>query len=63
MRRLATAAGYLIRHLATGRPLPPEAANVMELWRGFIEDRCDGTLENLDTVLRIRLPSHASPGR
>jgi cobalamin biosynthesis protein CobT len=37
---LATAAGYLIRHLATGRDLPPEAANVMELWRGFIEDRC-----------------------
>ncbi|MDG3042294.1 cobaltochelatase subunit CobT [Roseicyclus marinus] len=48
---LATAAGYLIRHLATGRALPPEAANVMELWRGFIEDRCDGTLEDLDKVL------------
>ncbi len=48
---LATAAGYLIRHLATGRTLPPEAANVMELWRGFIEDRCDGTLDNLDKVL------------
>jgi cobaltochelatase CobT len=39
---LATAAGYLIRHLATGRALPPEAANVMELWRGFIEDRRAG---------------------
>lgn len=49
---LATAAGYLIRHLATGRPLPAEAANVMELWRGFIEDRCDATLENLSDVLR-----------
>ncbi|RMA43132.1 cobaltochelatase subunit CobT [Rhodophyticola porphyridii] len=48
---LATAAGYLIRHLATGRDLPPEAANVMELWRGFIEERCDATLENLETVL------------
>ncbi|WP_416916339.1 MAG: cobaltochelatase subunit CobT [Roseicyclus sp.] len=48
---LATAAGYLIRHLATGRALPPEAANVMELWRGFIEERCDGTLEDLDKVL------------
>ena len=48
---LATAAGYLIRHLATGRDLPPEATNVMELWRGFIEDRCDTTLENLDDVL------------
>jgi cobaltochelatase CobT len=48
---LATAAGYLIRHLATGRDLPPEAANVMELWRGFIEDRCGDTLENLGDVL------------
>ena len=49
---LATAAGYLIRHLATGRTLPPEATNVMELWRGFIEDRCGETLENLDGSLR-----------
>lgn len=48
---LSTAAGYLIRHLATGRDLPPEAGNVMELWRGFIEDRCDGTLEDLGDVL------------
>jgi cobaltochelatase CobT len=48
---LAVAAGYLIRHLATGRDLPPEAANVMDLWRGFIEDRCADTLENLDEVL------------
>ena len=44
---LATAAGYLIRHLATGRDLPPEAANVMELWRGFIEDRCGERLDDL----------------
>ncbi len=48
---LATAAGYLIRHLATGRDLPPEAANVMDLWRGFIEERCGETLDNLDEVL------------
>ena len=48
---LSVAAGYLIRHLATGRDLPPEAANVMELWRGFIEDRCADTLDNLDRVL------------
>jgi cobaltochelatase CobT len=49
---LATAAGYLIRHLATGRDLPPEAANVMELWRGFIEDRAGGTLEGLEDVMK-----------
>jgi cobaltochelatase CobT len=48
---LAVAAGYLIRHLATGRDLPPEAANVMDLWRGYIEDRCADTLDNLDKVL------------
>ena len=48
---LATAAGYLIRHLATGRDLPRGAANVMDLWRGFIEDNAGGTLENLQDTL------------
>ncbi len=48
---LPTAAGYLIRHLATGRPLPAGADNVMELWRGFIEDQAGGTLENLQDAL------------
>ncbi len=48
---LATAAGYLIRHLATGRDLPPGAENVMNLWRGFIEDHCGGTLETLQDAL------------
>ncbi|NNF70745.1 MAG: cobaltochelatase subunit CobT, partial [Rhodobacteraceae bacterium] len=48
---LATAAGYLIRHLATGRDLPKGAENVMELWRGFIEEQAGGTLENLDDTL------------
>ena len=48
---LSTAAGYLIRHLATGRDLPPGAQNVMELWRGFIEEQAAGTLDNLDGVL------------
>ena len=48
---LATAAGYLIRHLATGRDLPKGAANVMDLWRGFIEDNCGGTLEALEDAL------------
>ncbi|WP_096784799.1 cobaltochelatase subunit CobT [Rhodobacter sp. CZR27] len=48
---LATAAGYLVRHLATGRPLPKGADNVMELWRGFIEGQAGGALQNLDEVL------------
>ena len=48
---LPTAAGYLIRHLATGRDLPPGAQNVMELWRWFIEAEAGGTLENLQDML------------
>ncbi len=48
---LSVAAGYLIRHLATGRELPKGADNVMELWRGFIEDHCGGTLESLEDTL------------
>ncbi|SPH18607.1 Aerobic cobaltochelatase subunit CobT [Defluviimonas aquaemixtae] len=48
---LAQAAGYLIRHLTTGRKLPGGADNVMELWRPFIEEQAGGTLEGLDDVL------------
>jgi cobaltochelatase CobT len=48
---LATAAGYLVRHLATGRDLPKGADNVMNLWRGFIEENGSETLGNLDHVL------------
>ena len=49
---LSVAAGYLVRHLATGRPLPPGADNVMNLWRGFIEEQAGGTLEDLKDVLK-----------
>ncbi|MCL6285399.1 cobaltochelatase subunit CobT [Ruegeria sp. 2012CJ41-6] len=48
---LPVAAGYLIRHLATGRDLPQAAENVMNLWRGFIEEQAGGTLENLQEML------------
>ena len=48
---LATAAGYLIRHRATGRDLPDSASNVMNLWREFIEGQAGETLDNLDEVL------------
>ncbi len=48
---LATAAGYLIRHLATGRDLPRGAQNAMQLWQGFIEDQAGGTLEDLNEIL------------
>ena len=48
---MAQAAGYLVRHLATGRTLPRGAQNVMELWRGFLESHAGGTLEGLEGVL------------
>ncbi len=48
---LPVAAGYLVRHLATGVPLPPAAANVMNLWRDFIEQQAGGTLEGLAGAL------------
>ncbi|MEX0339243.1 MAG: cobaltochelatase subunit CobT [Arenibacterium sp.] len=48
---LPAAAGYLIRSLATGRDLPKGADNVMNLWRGFIEQQAGGTLENLQEIL------------
>ncbi len=48
---LPVAAGYLIRHLATGRPMPEGADNVMELWRDFMQDRAADTLEDLQAKL------------
>ena len=48
---LSVAAGYLVRQLASGRDLPPGADNVVDLWRGFFEEKAGGTLENLDEVL------------
>ncbi|MCH2164083.1 MAG: cobaltochelatase subunit CobT [Marinovum sp.] len=48
---LSKAAGYLIRHLATDRDMPPSAANVMELWRGYIEGQAAECLEDLNTLL------------
>ncbi len=48
---LSQAAGYLVRHLATGRDLPRGAENVMNLWRGFIEEQAGGTLEGVDAAL------------
>ncbi|MDQ2095443.1 cobaltochelatase subunit CobT [Rhodalgimonas zhirmunskyi] len=48
---LAAAAGYLIRHLATGRDLPEGARNIMELRQGFIEEQAGETLEGLQEKL------------
>jgi cobaltochelatase CobT len=48
---LSVAAGYLVRSLATGRNLPASAENIMNLWRGFIEQQASETLDNIDHVL------------
>ncbi len=48
---LPVAAGYLIRHLATGRPLPKGADNVMALWRDFFDSQCGETLADLEGSL------------
>ncbi|RMD48138.1 MAG: cobaltochelatase subunit CobT [Alphaproteobacteria bacterium] len=48
---LAEAAGYLLRHLATGRELPPAARNVMELRRPLIEGLAGETIRRLAETL------------
>ncbi len=48
---LAEAAGYLVRHMATGRPLPPGAQNVMELWRGLLEAQAGESLGRVGDTL------------
>jgi len=48
---LAQAAGYLVRHLATGRPMPGGAGHVMDLWRPFIEGQAAGALDHIGEAL------------
>ncbi|WP_439103566.1 cobaltochelatase subunit CobT [Celeribacter marinus] len=48
---LAQAMGYYLRHMATGRELPGGAANVMALWRDFIEQQTQGDFDDLDSFL------------
>jgi len=48
---LSVAAGYLVRHLATGRDMPPAAGNVMDLWKGYIEQNAGDTLDNINDLL------------
>jgi cobaltochelatase CobT len=48
---LAVAAGYLIRQLATGRPLPEGAQNVLDLWREHLEGSAATTLPGLEACL------------
>ena len=44
---LADAAAYLIRTLTTKKDLPTSANNVLNLWKDFILDQAETTIENL----------------
>ena len=44
---LADAAAYLIRTLTTKKDLPSPANNVLNLWKDFILDQAETTIENL----------------
>ncbi|NDV01708.1 cobaltochelatase subunit CobT [Pseudoroseicyclus tamaricis] len=48
---LAAAAGYLVRQLATGRDLPKGADNVLDLWRGHLEESFGDRLEEVSDLL------------
>ncbi len=48
---LPVAAGYLVRHLATGRDLPRGAGNVMALWRAHLEEQAGGALADVGAML------------
>ncbi|MEM9737433.1 MAG: cobaltochelatase subunit CobT, partial [Pseudomonadota bacterium] len=41
------AAGLLIREAVTGRPLPPDCAHIVEIWRGFFESQLGDSLESI----------------
>ena len=42
---LAEAAAFMVRSLATGRSLPKDCENVLDLWRGFMEQQSGETME------------------
>ncbi|WP_415184763.1 cobaltochelatase subunit CobT [Phaeovulum sp.] len=48
---LAVAAGYLVREMATGRKLPGAAANVLDLWRPFLEEQAAEDFSRIDQTL------------
>lgn len=45
---LGEAVGFLIREKLTGEPLSPTARHLLDLWRGYIEEKLGDDLENLD---------------
>ncbi|PIB24228.1 cobaltochelatase subunit CobT [Amylibacter kogurei] len=48
---MATALGYYLRHIATGRDMPPAVNNAMQQWKTLIEERSGDTFKDIDNVL------------
>ncbi len=48
---IAEAVALLVREKLTGEKPPASAGNVLDLWRGFIEDKASGDLDNLSKVI------------
>jgi len=48
---LASAVGYWVRQMATGRDMPKGADNALDLWRGFIEESVGDRLDNVQDLL------------
>lgn len=48
---MATALGYYLRHIATGRKMPPAITNAMRQWQTIIEERSGDTFANLNNVM------------
>lgn len=44
---MTTALSYYLRHVATGREMPPAVNNAMSQWKTMIEERSGDTFENL----------------
>ncbi len=45
------AAGFLLRQALTGRPLPPAAQNVLDIWQDFFDGHVESDLEALGDTL------------
>jgi len=45
------AAGFLLRRALTGRPLPPAAQNVLDIWQDFFDGHVESDLEALGETL------------
>ena len=48
---LEEAVALLVREKLTGRPVPKEAGNVVDLWREWIEDKAAADIDHLSATL------------